>query len=430
MKFPTGGDSPRLPLGTESVEFRYRRSESGWKKKGSRVLVRGKLCYRALMNFHRGFFIERSSTKEMTKQDREYMMRAMALAARGSGWVNPNPMVGAVIVRDGRILGEGWHKRCGDWHAERNALLACTEDPAGATMYVTLEPCCHTGKTPPCTDAILESGIARVVVGLRDPNPKVAGKGIRILEEAGVTVEMAGMEDLLEEQNRVFLHYITTGLPWVVFKTAATLDGKIATRTGNSRWITGEAARAQVHCMRATYPAILVGIGTVLADDPMLDCRLEGAVRQPVRLVADSMARLPLESRLVQTATQFRTVVIHGTAAPQDRLEALRERGVETWGLSTERVEALALAQKVAAAGLDAILLEGGGTLAASFLQADLVREYCLFLAPKVVGGKEAPTSVEGLGLARMADAWQLEQITVDRFGEDLCIRGRLPMKK
>ncbi len=358
------------------------------------------------------------------------MMRAMALAARGSGWVNPNPMVGAVIVRDGRILGEGWHKRYGDWHAERNALLACTEDPAGATMYVTLEPCCHTGKTPPCTDAILESGIARVVVGLRDPNPKVAGKGIRILEEAGVTVEMAGMEDLLEEQNRVFLHYITTGLPWVVFKTATTLDGKIATVTGNSRWITGESAREEVHRMRATYPAILVGIGTVLADDPMLDCRLEGAVRQPVRLVADSMARIPLESRLVQTATQFRTVVIHGTAAPQDRLEALRERGVETWGLSTERVEALALAQKVAAAGLDAILLEGGGTLAASFLQADLVREYCLFLAPKVVGGKEAPTSVEGLGLARMADAWQLEQITVDRFGEDLCIRGRLPMKK
>lgn len=354
----------------------------------------------------------------------------MELAQKGAGWVNPNPMVGAVIVREGRIIGEGWHKRCGDWHAERNALRDCCEDPSGATMYVTLEPCCHTGKTPPCTEAILEHRIARVVVGLQDPNPRVAGKGIRILEEAGVVVETGLLEDELREQNRVFLHYITTGLPWVVLKTATTLDGKIATATGSSRWITGGASREEVHRMRAQYPAILVGIGTVLADDPMLNCRLEGDFRQPIRLVADSMARIPCTSALVRTASEQRTVVVCGQKAPADRVEALRQQGVEVWVLPGERPRVEDLARKAGDAGIDAILLEGGGTLNEAFLQEGLVREYCLFMAPKLVGGKDAPTAVEGKGILQMQDAWVLENLTVDRFGDDVCIRGRIPMKK
>lgn len=363
------------------------------------------------------------------QQDLEMMRRAMCLAERGRGWVNPNPLVGAVVVKEGRIIGEGWHQRYGDWHAERNALRACTQDPAGATMYVTLEPCCHTGKTPPCTEAILEHRIARVVVGLTDPNPLVAGKGLAILQEAGVEVVTGLLEEELREQNRIFLHYISTGMPWIVLKTACTLDGKIATHTGSSRWITGEPAREQVHRMRAQYAGILVGIGTVLADNPMLDCRLEGNFRQPIRLVADSRARLPLTSRLVQTADRFRTVLVCGEFAPDDRLQALREKGVEVWQLSGERVQPEELARKAAQQGIDALMLEGGGTLNEAFLQADLVREYCLFLAPKVVGGADAPTAVEGKGVGQMTAAWALNQLEVTRYGDDLCITGRFPTR-
>ena len=264
------------------------------------------------------------------QEDIEYMRRAMELAERGVGFTNPNPMVGAVIVKGGKVIGEGWHERCGEWHAERNAFKNCKVSAEGATMYVTLEPCCHYGKTPPCTEAIIEHGIARVVIGMEDPNPLVAGKGIAFLREAGIEVVCGIEEEALREQNRVFLKYISTRLPWVALKAAMTLDGKIATRTGDSKWITGAEARAYVHELRHRFMAILVGIGTAVADDPLLNCRIEGrGVRQPIRVVVDSNARLSLESQLVQTAEEYRTIVAYTRFAPEERVKALREAGVE-----------------------------------------------------------------------------------------------------
>lgn len=364
----------------------------------------------------------------MEKEDIEYMNRAIELAVKGKGWVNPNPLVGALIVKEDRVIGEGWHERYGGLHAERNAFAHCEEDPAGATLYVTLEPCCHYGKTPPCTEAIIEHKIARVVVGLTDPNPLVAGKGIELLRKAGIEV-IAGVEkEKIQEQNRIFLKYITTRKPWLVLKTAMTLDGKIAAYTGDSRWVTGENARRKVQDMRRTYMGIMVGIGTVLADDPLLNCRLEGDVRQPVRIIVDSRARLELSSQLVGTAKQYRTIVAHTLQAEENKLKTLQQHGVETW-LCKElngRVNLNDLVGKLGEAGLDSILLEGGGTLNETFLRAGLVDEIYAFVAPKIIGGTAAKTPVEGQGIAKMADAIQLKEICCEKIGEDVLLRGKL----
>lgn len=358
------------------------------------------------------------------------MRRAMELAQRGEGRVNPNPLVGAVIVRDGRIVAEGWHERWGGLHAERNALARCTEPAAEATMYVTLEPCCHYGKTPPCTEAVIAAGIARVVVGLRDPNPLVAGKGIAQLEAAGIRVESGVLEEELRRQNRVFLKYITTRRPWVVMKAAMTLDGKIAAHTGDSRWVTGEEARRRVHEMRRNCMAVLVGRGTVEADDPLLNCRLKPTggeePRQPVRIVADSSARIGLDTQLVRTAREIRTVVAHTARADARKLDALRAAGVETWCCRecAEGLSADDLLRRAGEAGLDSILLEGGGTLNESFLRGGFVDEAAVFVAPKFIGGREAKTPVEGEGLARMSDAVELDDVRVERLGRDVLLTG------
>lgn len=355
------------------------------------------------------------------------MRRAMELAQRGEGAVNPNPLVGAVIVRNGRIIGAGWHERWGGPHAERNALARCSEPAAGATLYVTLEPCCHHGKTPPCTEAVIAAGVKRVVVGLTDPNPLVAGKGIAQLREAGIEVESGVLEEELRYQNRVFLKYITGQLPWVVMKSAMTLDGKIATHTGDSRWVTGEEARRCVHEMRRRYMAILVGIGTALADDPMLNCRLEGNPRQPVRIVADSRARLPLDSQLVHTAGELRTVVAHTSRADASRLMLLQKAGVETWCCEADEEGMLSigsLMEQMGRAGIDSCLLEGGGTLNEAFLRGGFIDEAALFVAPKLVGGSEAKTPIEGEGFERMAQAVELESLRVEPVGEDWLMRG------
>lgn len=361
-----------------------------------------------------------------TNDDLRLMRRAMELAQRGEGAVNPNPLVGAVIVRNGRIIGAGWHERWGGPHAERNALSRCSEPASGATVYVTLEPCCHHGKTPPCTEALIAAGVKRVVVGLLDPNPLVAGKGIAQLREAGIEVESGLLEEELRAQNRVFLKYITTRRPWVVMKSAMTLDGKIATRTGDSRWVTGEEARHRVHEMRRRYMAILVGIGTVEADDPMLNCRLEGDPRQPIRIVADSTARISLESQLVQTAREYRTIVAHTAQADPKRVEALEKAGVTCWCCEEAEghlsVEDLTV--RIGEAGIDSLLLEGGGTLNDAFLRRGLVDEVAIFVAPKLLGGVGAKTPVEGLGVERMADAVPLESLRVEPLGADLLIEG------
>ncbi len=369
--------------------------------------------------------------EKVTDTDRGYMLRAMKLAERGRGKVNPNPLVGAVIVKDGRVIGEGWHECYGGLHAERNAFRNCAESAAGATLYVTLEPCCHYGKTPPCTDIIIERGIGRVVVGLPDPNPLVAGKGIQLLQEAGIEVVCGVEEEALQEQNRVFLRYITCRKPWVALKTAMTLDGKIATHTGDSKWVTGEAAREYVQRLREEYRGIMVGIGTVLADDPMLNCRLAGEVCQPVRIVVDSGLRIPLECQLVRTAMEYRTLVACTASGSQEKREQLRKAGVEVvvCGEKEGKVDLEELMGVLGEMGIDGVLVEGGGELNGSLVLQGVVNEVYAFVAPKLVGGREAKTPVEGVGVECMGEAVELGAFRVESFGKDMLLRARVVLQ-
>ena len=363
----------------------------------------------------------------MTKKtDEDYMNLALSLAARGTGRTSPNPMVGAVLVKDGVIIGRGWHKKCGGLHAEREALAACTADPAGSTLYVTLEPCCHHGRQPPCTDAILAAGISRVVVGSVDPNPLVAGKGLAILQEHGVQVETGVQKAACDALNRVFFHYIRTRRPYVILKYAMTLDGKTATRTGASRWITGEEARRQVHRDRDRYAAILVGVGTALADDPLLTCRAEGG-HNPLRVVCDSSLRLPLASHLVRTAREVPTVVAAARPDPEKRA-ALEAAGCQVWELPGPdgRVDLNALLDRLGEREIDSLLVEGGAAVAGAFLDAGLVQRVQAYIAPKLFGGAAAPSPVAGLGAALPAEGLALRNLTVIRLGDDILLEGEV----
>lgn len=358
-----------------------------------------------------------------------FLRQAMQLAQQGEGSVNPNPMVGALIVQDGQVIARGYHARYGGLHAERNAFRDAEERGVtcgGATMYVTLEPCCHHGKQPPCTDAVIAHHISRVVIGLLDPNPLVAGKGIVILQQAGIEVDVldqtSALANELRFQNRVFLKYITTRRPWIVSKYAMTLDGKISSRTGDSRWVSGEASRHCVHLLRRNLTAILCGIGTVLADDPMLNTRLadQPDARNPIRIVADRHLRIPMDSALVRTACQFPTIVVHASLADADRISALHLAGVQTWCCDT-----LAdLVQKAGEEHIDSILLEGGGTLNEAFLHEGLIDEVYAFIAPKLIGGADAKTPVEGQGFELMSQAVRLTDVHTEMIEEDILIRG------
>ncbi len=353
--------------------------------------------------------------------EERYMRRAIALAEKGRGFTSPNPLVGAVIVKDGKVIGEGYHERYGDLHAERNALKNVTEDPRGATMYATLEPCCHHGKQPPCTDAIIESGIAEVVIGSRDPNPLVAGKGEEILRNNGIKVTKDYLRSECDELNPVFFHYITTGKPYVVMKYAMTMDGKIATVTGESQWITGEEARREVHMMRHYYSAIMVGIGTVLADDPMLNTRIEG-LTSPIRAVIDSSLRIPLDSRILTTAKDYETIVF--CARENEKAERIRSMGAEV--IACERNDRVDLNQVIDILGerkIDSVLLEGGGTLNEDALRSGIVNEVNVFIGPKIFGGKDAKTPVEGTGVDRVELGYNFLIKEVKKIGEDLWIR-------
>lgn len=377
----------------------------------------------------RGIFFENQDmeNKQFTEADRQFMLRAMELAERGKGFVNPNPLVGALIVRGDRIIGEGWHEYYGGLHAERNAFKNCIEDPRGATLYVTLEPCCHHGKTPPCVDAVIEQGIARVVVGLKDPNPLVAGKGLEKLVNAGIEVVTGVEEEALREQNRVFLKYIATGLPWVALKTAMTLDGKIAAFTGDARWVTGDDARLRVHRMRSEYMGIMVGSGTVKTDDPLLNCRLEGEHRQPVRIVVDSKASVAFDSQVVRTARVFPLLVAHTVQADEEQLEMIQEAGGGTLLCEEKdgRVDITDLLKKLGARGIDSVLLEGGGELNYTFVKAGVIDEVYAFIAPKIVGGKTAKTPVEGEGFKQMGEALELSPFAVEAIGRDILLMAR-----
>lgn len=362
-----------------------------------------------------------------------FMRRAIELAKKGEGNTNPNPLVGAVIVKDGRIIGEGYHARYGGPHAERNAILSLQESAEGAELYVTLEPCCHTGKTPPCTEAILEQKIRRVIIGSRDPNPKVSGKGAAILRAAGVQV----VEDFLKEEcdrlNPVFFHYITTGTPYVVMKYAMTADGKTASKTGQSKWITSEASREYVQSLRRRYMGILTGIGTVFADDPMLNVRsggqeeAENLSQSPVRILCDSRLRLPLDSRICLSARKYRTIVVCAVKE-EKKQKALEELGVEVLYLpdSHGQVDLAGLMHQLGEQGIDSILLEGGGILNESALRAGIVQEIKAFVAPKIFGGCQAKTPADGEGVSLPDEAVQLTLQNTRAFGEDILLEYRV----
>ena len=355
------------------------------------------------------------------EEDRKYMEMALGLAGKGLGHVDPNPMVGAVIVRDGRVLSAGWHRKYGSLHAERDALSSCPEDPAGATMYVTLEPCCHYGKQPPCTSAIIEAGISRVVMAMYDPNPLVAGHGAELLREKGIEVVSGLCEAEARYLNRVFVKYISEGLPWVVHKTAMTLDGHIATVSGDSRWVSCEESRRTVHEMRGHYTGIMAGIGTVLADDPMLNCRIDG-MRQPVRIIVDSLARLSCDSAIARSAETYRTVLAHTAAAGRDNLEKLRGCGIMTIECASGKdgkVNLHDLMRRLGQMSVNSILLEGGAALVWSMISEGLVDEHYIFVAPKISGGENAKCPVGGAGFDKMRQALQVDVESVTQSGTD-----------
>ena len=360
------------------------------------------------------------------KSDEEYMRRALELAKNGIGYTAPNPCVGAVIVKDGRIIGEGWHRKYGDLHAERDALASCQESPAGATMYVTLEPCCHYGKQPPCVDAIIEAGIRRVVVGSDDPNPLVNGRGIAILKGHGIDVTEHVLKDECDRLNESFFHFIRTGRPYVVMKYAMTMDGKLATYTGASKWITGAEARASVAELRHRLTAIMLGVGTVIADDPLLTCRMEGG-KNPVRTICDTHLRTPLEARVVQTAAAVPTILAT-CCRDEARIRQYEDQGCQVLKVK-ERGGHVDLSDLMTLLGrqkIDSILLEGGGTLNAAALSCGIVQKLETYIAPKLFGGSMAKTPVEGKGVPDPSQAILLKNSQVTRLGDDFLIESEV----
>lgn len=366
---------------------------------------------------------------DITNTDIEMMKRALELSKKGAGYTSPNPLVGAVIVKNGRIIGEGFHEIYGHEHAEVNAFKNATEDVKGADMYVTLEPCSHYGKTPPCANAIVENGIKRVFICLEDPNPKVSGQGIKILEENGIEVITGVLEEEGKKINEIFLKYITTRLPFCILKTAMTLDGKIATVSGDSKWITGEESRKYVHEIRHRVSGIIAGVGTILADDPMLTTRLEKRKGlDPVRIIADSAARIPLDAKVLNLKSEAPTIIAVTEKAEKDKINALKAKGAEIIATPTKdgKVDLNFLMNELGRRKIDSVLLEGGGTLNYSALKCGIVDKIIAFIAPKIIGGDKAKSPVEGEGLKHMCDAFLLEKPNFRRFGDDIMIEGYL----
>jgi diaminohydroxyphosphoribosylaminopyrimidine deaminase / 5-amino-6-(5-phosphoribosylamino)uracil reductase len=364
------------------------------------------------------------------ERDLTHLRRTLRVAARGRGRTSPNPVVGAVVARGERVLGEGFHAAAGEPHAERVALASCEEDPGGATLYVSLEPCAHHGRTPPCTDAIVEAGIARVVVGSDDPTAKAAGRGLGILRDEGIAVQLADGEVAREARllNQPFRKHARTGRPLVLAKWAMTLDGKVATGSGDSRWISGDASRRKVHRWRAEVDAVAVGIGTALQDDPLLTARIANVGRQPRRVVFDSEARLPLDSALVRSAADAPVMVVCSRAAPRHRVEALERTGVEAIVVSggNEPARVRAALDELGAREVQSLLLEGGPRLAGAFVEADEIDEARVFVAPLLVGGRDARTPLEGQGVDLISRATRALATEVERIEDDVVVAARL----
>ena len=360
------------------------------------------------------------------QSDNNYMSRALALAARGRGWCSPNPMVGCVIVKNGIILGEGWHERAGMPHAEVNAYAACgNADTAGATVYVTLEPCNHEGRTPPCTRLLLERKPARVVIAMSDPNPHVCGKGAAVLREAGIRVDIGLLEVSSRQLNENWITYMSTGLPFVTAKCAMTLDGKIATRAGHSQWITGKEARKHTHEMRHAHDAILVGSRTVLLDNPSLTTRLpKGNERHPVRVILDAGGHLPETAAVFSTPRETPTWV----AATKERDYPFADK-VFVLPATPDGVDMAALVHTLGEQGITSLLIEGGGATLASAFEAGIVNKVCFFVAPKIIGGREAITPVEGIGVKHMDHALPITELEAHTIGKDILLSGTLELK-
>ena len=355
----------------------------------------------------------------------QYMQQALQIAAYAAGRTSPNPLVGAVIVKDGRVVGQGWHRKAGTEHAEIHALRQAGELAAGATIYVTLEPCSHYGRTGPCSKALIDARIKRVVIAMLDPNPLVAGKGVAMLKAAGIEVETGLLQEQAERLNEVFLKWIMTKMPFVVMKTAMTLDGKIATAAGNSKWISNEVSRRRVHELRDVYDGILVGIGTVLADDPALTTRLASqSGKNPLRIVVDSRARTPLTAKVV-TDGQAETLIAVTAAAEAAKVEALRQAGVEVLVVNDgQQVDLKQLFCLLGERGVCSIFVEGGGRINYSLLKAGLVDKVYSFIAPKMVGGSSAPGPVGGDGVETLDQAFLLENVETELLAGDILVSG------
>jgi diaminohydroxyphosphoribosylaminopyrimidine deaminase/5-amino-6-(5-phosphoribosylamino)uracil reductase len=363
--------------------------------------------------------------------DEKYMRLAMQLAGNAIGRTSPNPLVGAVIVKDNRVVGCGWHRKAGTPHAEVHALNQAGELAQGADVYVTLEPCAHYGKTPPCAKALVEAKVKNVYGGLLDVNPKVAGKGFKILEDAGIHVEYGFLQDELRKQNEVFFKWIEHKKPFVVLKAAMTLDGKIATATGQSKWITNETSRAYGYKLRDIYDGIMVGINTVIEDDPMLTARVDGG-KNPIRIVVDSSLRIDINANVVQDKSA-KTIVATTDKADKDKILKLQAQDVDVIVVDkdeNDKVDIEKLLDILGQQNICSILVEGGATLSGSFVAKKLVDKVYFFIAPKIVGGKEAKTPVAGTGILNLQEALALKDIQIEKLEEDILIIGRVDKDK
>lgn len=359
--------------------------------------------------------------------DKIYMKMALELAQKGGGKVNPNPLVGAIILKEDRIIGQGYHEFYGGPHAEINAFNSVEEDTEGCTMYVTLEPCSHFGKTPPCVNEIIRRKIKRVVIGMMDPNPLVSGRGIRKLRENGIEVEVGVLEEECKKINEVFIKYVTTKEPFVIMKSAMTLDGKTASFTGNSKWITGEAARENVHKLRGQVSCIMVGIGTVIADNPMLTCRLKEG-KNPIRVIVDSSLRIPLDCNVVKLGEDEKNLTIVATTERADKrkIEQLREHKIDVLVLpeKDKEVDLRFLMKELGKMGIDSVLLEGGATLNYSAITDGIVDKVQFYVAPKIIGGSCGKSPVGGKGIPLVDDAIKIYNMNTSFIGEDILIEA------
>ena len=358
-------------------------------------------------------------------RDEYYMKLALTLAEKGRGSVAPNPMVGAIIMKNNRVIGEGYHEKYGQPHAEVNAFNSATEDVEDATIYVSLEPCSHHGKTPPCADLIIQKKVKRVVVGALDPNPLVSGRGIKKIKAAGIEVISGVLAEESQQLNEVFMKFITENKPFVVLKTAMSLDGKIATPTGESKWISGEESRKNVHQERAHLTGIMVGINTVLRDNPRLTARVPDA-KNPIRIVVDSQLRIPLDMNILQQQKEAPTIILTTKKARPEKMDLLTERGI-TILIVADRKGRVDLQEGMAKLGemnIDSILLEGGAELNYSSLEAGIVDKVQVYIAPKIIGGASSPTPMGGKGIVSLSKAFPVERMTTKMIGEDVFIEG------